>query len=111
MDNNKFQSIINEYADKLKELESKKVFLVTQLTKGGLLSDKSLIDINAKSFTENSKDAFEALINSDILNNYKQSALIDFAKACNLYLNSSTKEEERIKSAIIYFTINKISIF
>lgn len=106
MDIRKFELLILRNEEKLTILNQKKIFLISNLLKGGLLQNKEILEQNATFFSDDDKNVITLLLNSDFIINYPYPILVDFAKTVDLYKNSSLPENERISSFFLMSRIN-----
>ena len=106
MDLNTYTQLIIKYEHKLSALSQGKILLVANLINGGLLHDSKCLQDNAACFSDDSVEALEALVQADFPDSYTGPVVIDMTKAVTLYRESSEKEDERIKTALLMSRVN-----
>lgn len=90
----------------LNGLSDKKVYLVTPLVNGGLLSDEALIDINASYFTEDDLEILSNIVNSKFLKDYNKPVIADMVKAVSLYKQQEGETDKRVEES---FNLSRFS--
>ncbi|MBN2616920.1 MAG: hypothetical protein JXR64_01270 [Spirochaetales bacterium] len=100
MDLSIFKSLINNSYDTLKNLEDRKIYIVTPLFRGGLLSNQDLLEINSSYFKDDDYEILISILNSVYLNSVENPVVFDIYKGVNLYKKFSGSNEHRVKESL-----------
>ena len=106
MDRNTYKRLIKKYEKKLYALAERKVLLIADLLRGGLLHDSKCLEDNATCFSGDAAEVLDKLLQADFFDIYDGASLIDMAKAVALYQSSSQEESERIQTALLMSRVN-----
>jgi phosphoglucosamine mutase len=101
-----YAEIIGKHKGRLRSLREKKILLIADCIKGGLLDDPAFVQKNSEFFTDADILTFTKLLCADIFDAYPHPALIDFRKALDVYRTTDVPEDECIKTALLMSRVN-----
>lgn len=106
----KLKTILITYNRFLRTLAEKKIFIITDFNKGGLLWDEKILDKNASLLGDNDEEIIHELFNSNYLKNYSIPTIINILKFIELFKQLRLGEEKNIESNIeLSFLLSRVS--